>query len=316
MENIESPAIADHPFNDKNTSDVILQTTDGVHFYVNKIILSLSSGVFSEMFTLPSPQEQSLNDVVDGKTVIHLQDGSQDLFHLLSWCDPRGSPSVDNIQHMLAAMKLANKYDMEHTLKRVERTLKSRPDLIKDNFSATYAIAVRYTFPELVQISARHSLSTRVHEIPHVNEFDFVTGTDVQKLYRYWYSCAEAVQTALHSREWAIDESDTESSWPELISFEGTCRSCSDSIVQDNRYRRSNFKMRAWLVEYINRLKTLLHETPTSDTINNTELSCYAITKMVSCAYCRELFEQGKFGIFTESLKRKIEEAIATVRSL
>ena len=57
---LEQPELAEAPFDDAK-ADLILRSSDEVpvHFRVFKIILSLASPVFADMFSMPSPSTPS-----------------------------------------------------------------------------------------------------------------------------------------------------------------------------------------------------------------------------------------------------------------
>ena len=100
-------------------ADVILQSSDLVHFRVNKLVLITSSPFFSDMFSLPQP----LNDTtLDGLPVVHLSEDAEvldSLFSMLYPVTPEMPHSCDGILALLAA---ATKYDMDaiQTLIRAE----------------------------------------------------------------------------------------------------------------------------------------------------------------------------------------------------
>lgn len=54
----KTPPFAPHgPFDDLS-ADVVLRSSDGIDFRVHRIVLSLASPFFKEMFTLPQPTSE------------------------------------------------------------------------------------------------------------------------------------------------------------------------------------------------------------------------------------------------------------------
>lgn len=62
---------------------VILATSRTI-FWVYHGILSSISVVFRDMFSLPQPDVESTSDILEGISVVHLQDNPQVLVHLLN----------------------------------------------------------------------------------------------------------------------------------------------------------------------------------------------------------------------------------------
>ena len=58
-----SEELAKAPFDDLQ-ADLILQSSDKVHFRVFKPILSIASPIFKDMFSIPSPPSQKPHDEV------------------------------------------------------------------------------------------------------------------------------------------------------------------------------------------------------------------------------------------------------------
>jgi hypothetical protein len=91
-------------------ADVILQSSDQVHFRVHKLVLVTSSPLFSDMFSLPQPPNDAApNDI----PVVQLSEDSEVLNSLISMLypvPPEIPRSSDSILAMLAA---AAKYDMD-----------------------------------------------------------------------------------------------------------------------------------------------------------------------------------------------------------
>ena len=72
---------AESPHGDPWLDDgnIILQA-ESTQFRVLRSILSASSSVFRDMFTVPQPANENL---VDGCPVVHVSDTAQDLHHVL-----------------------------------------------------------------------------------------------------------------------------------------------------------------------------------------------------------------------------------------
>ena len=100
-------------------ADVIFQSSDLVHFRVNKLVLVTSSPFFADMFSLPQP----LNDTApDDLPVVHLPEDAEVLNSLFSMLYPVTPEMPHSNDGILALLATATKYDMDvvQTLIRAE----------------------------------------------------------------------------------------------------------------------------------------------------------------------------------------------------
>jgi hypothetical protein len=91
-------------------ADIILQSSDLVHFHVHKSALVASSPFFADMFSLPQPPNDATSDELP---MVHLSEDAEVLDSLISMLypvPPEISPTNDNILTLLSA---AAKYDMD-----------------------------------------------------------------------------------------------------------------------------------------------------------------------------------------------------------
>ncbi|KAJ7504250.1 hypothetical protein B0H11DRAFT_1981373 [Mycena galericulata] len=104
-----APQVANSPFDDQN-ADLILRASDNVDFYVHKILLSLVSPFFQDMFSLPQSPNRKAGEVKkDGDRefpVAAAPENSPVLAGLLVWVDPRCNPvlgTMDDLGDVLQA---------------------------------------------------------------------------------------------------------------------------------------------------------------------------------------------------------------------
>ena len=130
-------------------ADVILQSSDLVHFRVHKSVLVASSPFFSDMFSLPQPPNDT---AVDELPVVHLPEDAEVLNSLISMLypvPPEMPRSSDNILALLAA---ATKYDMDAAQSSIRSEVSRCGSLSSTGAGVfrVYAIAYREgLFPEV-----------------------------------------------------------------------------------------------------------------------------------------------------------------------
>ena len=135
--------LAPAPFDDQ-TADIILISSDNVHFYVHKLLLSLVSPVFQTMFGLPSHDKQ---ETQDGRPCLAVAEDRHRLVQLLSWCDPRCSPTLTRLEDFQIVWELADKYSMDDIMTKVKNTLAS----VNKGISANPLTAFCSEYPLWVQ---------------------------------------------------------------------------------------------------------------------------------------------------------------------
>src|SRR6266545_541746 len=132
MRGIPAPAPFDHP-----ESDVVLRSSDNepVDFRTFKLLLSLSSPFFSEIFTLPQPQTPSVNggpatspysdeySSFDPITLTHrripviqMTEDQDTLTLLLGLCTPLSihkHPYFSSLNQLQTVAEAASKFEME-----------------------------------------------------------------------------------------------------------------------------------------------------------------------------------------------------------
>ncbi|KAH9976410.1 hypothetical protein BGW80DRAFT_1203399, partial [Lactifluus volemus] len=90
-------------------TDVILQSSDFVHFHVHKLILATSSPFFSDMFSLAQP---SHDEIYDGLPVVRLPEDAEVLHSLVTMLYPIPTVVPDSYEKVLDLLAASQKYDM------------------------------------------------------------------------------------------------------------------------------------------------------------------------------------------------------------
>ena len=107
---VPSAKLAEAPF-DNAEADLILQSSDEVHFHVFKNIISIASPVFADMFSLPSPP--SGKKLRDGVQVVSLSEHSSALDVALRHIYPVRTPKGDKLHYAGILSEFARKYQVE-----------------------------------------------------------------------------------------------------------------------------------------------------------------------------------------------------------
>ncbi|OAX40168.1 hypothetical protein K503DRAFT_688117 [Rhizopogon vinicolor AM-OR11-026] len=195
MSDDKETSTAKAPFNNPDC-DIILRSSDGVDFHVFKLILSLVSPVFKDMFTLPPAESDS------SVPVISVKESSTTLNCLLLLCYPATIPTFNSLKGVEDVLKAAMKYDMVVVLTRAA-------DLVMAQFLSTnslelYAMSCRIGWQDRIQAAATQTLKIKYLGRPSsaFAGMRSITALDYHKLLVYHHECGVAAQAVVGSLIW------------------------------------------------------------------------------------------------------------------
>ena len=220
--NMPPEKLAEAPFNDSR-ADLILQSSDEVHFRVSKLILSLASPIFSDMFSIPSPPSEKPHDEVQ---VVHLTEHSTTLDVVLRHLYPIRSPKGDTLHYASILAEFARKYQVDVLEEIITAYL---TDSLKRDPVGIYAIAATYRYSDIGAIAARACLNTPFSglESPYLR---CITAEHLSELYRYHAACGEAaIAVAASDRTWFLSHDQRR----DASGMVSGCRACSVPDVLD-----------------------------------------------------------------------------------
>ena len=285
---------APHPFDDPK-ADVVFKTSDGVEVRTYNFLLSLASPLFESMFSLPQPVEDTQKGAID------VPEDSESFMKLLRWCDHRVSPSMD-LENLLDALVLADKYDMACIISRVEIALTS---ILEDQADAEdtlsiFAIAYKLRLEDLMKFAARCTLLTpELDEFPHVKELELIPATAMHQLSKYHSSCRKYLPDSLED-VW----SDSESPVARFRRANKSCTACNDSD-----------KVPKWLDRYINTLKAYFERRIAASAAYavavEQKIGKEAEIKMAKCSKCKSKIQ--KFRKMQKDLAEWIDDQVYEV---
>jgi BTB/POZ domain len=193
----ESPeTLANAPFDDKR-ADLILQTSDGVDFRVFKIILSLASPIFVDMFSVPQPTSAQDHD---GPQVVTVSEDSKVLDLCLRHLYPVLSPTTVGLCDARMLAEFARKYEVVALESVIVRHLTAAIDIEGDPVGI-YAVAITYGHKDIAAKAARSSLRLPISRLrsPHLQ---CITAEIYGELIQYHAACGEAASAVASERKW------------------------------------------------------------------------------------------------------------------
>jgi len=160
--------------------DVILraQGPPNRDFRVHKLVLSLASPFFGDMFGIPQPP----NALTTGDEVIDVTDPPQALGLVLRLIYPFPPPNVNNLDLLVEGLVITDKYNIEGARARLRVELTK---FVNDAPLRVYAIASRFGFDGEAEAAAS-SLTTSTYYLPALsdlpNDFKYILAPAYHKL--------------------------------------------------------------------------------------------------------------------------------------
>jgi len=164
-----------------NGGDIILRAgpePDSKHdFRVHKVILSLASPVFEDMFGLPQPPDQNLSGE-DQLPIVEVSDPPEVLDKLLRLIYPGVEPpKIADIPTLTALLSAADKYNITSIYPALRDTLKT---LLRNYPFRAYVVACRFGFLEEAKEAAKVGKARDViregidEEVRHISSVDLL----------------------------------------------------------------------------------------------------------------------------------------------
>ncbi|KAJ6620795.1 hypothetical protein B0H10DRAFT_2020630 [Mycena sp. CBHHK59/15] len=297
----EVNAQASSPFDDPAHADLVLQSNDNVNFFVYKLLLSLVSPVFKDMFAMPQPESDVININDSSHPVVPVGEDSETLNRILSWCDPRCSPVLGSVEDIQVLLRVADKYCMENVMKRVGETLAyGLEGMCPMGVGSVriYAIAIRYRLDDLAQKAAKCSLACKLedHIIGDVPELAHIPAIALHRLQQYRLLCGAAAKKVALDWSWI----------PDATGVVSECRSCASG--QPPRHWSK------WWVQYMALAADELYRYPSGYAIVP-ELAALPLAHLGSCDECGRTMGETNQALlrFNKALIKEIERVVAGV---
>jgi len=187
-------ALAKSPFDDAK-ADIVLQSNDGVHFRVFKLILSLASPIFADMFSIPLPSSQQSSNEIQ---VVVLSEHSTALDVVLRHLYPVRTPDAVTLRDASVLAEFAHKYQVDALEKFIAHYLMEN---VKQDPVGVYAIAARYGYKDMGAKAAQSCLRLPFSRLKSPN-VRCATAELHAELLGYHVACGEAASAVTSERGW------------------------------------------------------------------------------------------------------------------
>ncbi|KAF9006157.1 hypothetical protein BDQ17DRAFT_1324920 [Cyathus striatus] len=291
--------VAPFPFNDER-ADIILRTSDDVHFYLYRVLLCIASTTFADMFSFPQGTA-SLNS----RPTVDVSESSLALQSLLKWCDPRCKPDT-HLNNLGVVLEMADKYGMDAI---VEHLAGEDPVGAVQVYSIVIKHHDKYPWAEEVARTAARETTKIPLPFPNLAEFEMLPATALQALYRYHLACREAAQEVSDNKTRWMGWSDASNRPCDM-----QCKNCvkAQIIWDDANLLRWNYSIPPlWFYEYIVCTREMLAARPSSQTIAHRHP--LSLLKTKPCGSCDRFSLYAKLDEFAKKYAKEVEAAVGKV---
>lgn len=317
LDGCDKPPAPPPPFDDPK-ADVIIRSSDNMHFYVHKALLSIVSPVFEGMFALLDGTQE----LYDNRPCLSVTDDSYDLLRLLSWCDPRSSRGISpTLDDLTITLSIAKKYGVDSMFANARKLLLAHCSV---GSLRVYAIAIRFRLDDVAQKAAQATLqlSLASHKCPDLKH---ISAFAIQNLHNYHFRCKKAVRDLLASESWVKDMKTVAH---HLTSREGDRGKPHTHGVERFSLKRlavvgggalwlSTAKTTSWWSDYVEAMMYVLNDRPSILSLQIPSL-VEALEETISLDECKQCSKYGykRLDAVSRYLTSIIDETVSKVCKL
>ncbi|KAJ6552949.1 hypothetical protein B0H19DRAFT_888920, partial [Mycena capillaripes] len=181
------PFTTQPPFCDPSRGDLILRSSDGVAFYVHRLVLSLASPIFEDMFAVAQPDSKDEDAVPE----VRMPHAAGVLDRVLRFFYPGAQPIVEGLGQLREILEiLVDRYNVESVVPHGRSHL--RAYIVSEPVGA-FAVAARHGWNDLAMEAAKECLKLplRASDFEAPEELKYIPATLYQRLVQYHYRAGE-----------------------------------------------------------------------------------------------------------------------------
>ncbi|KAG8895428.1 hypothetical protein FRC01_012368, partial [Tulasnella sp. 417] len=173
------------PFDASSVGDCFLRSSDGANFKASRVILSIASPFFRDMFALPQPGDETSNTTSE-LPVIPVEEDAQTLETFLTMLYPLDPPVIQSYEVATKLVRACDKYLISPLrLKACLRDMLATPEALKRDPLGVYALAWRLGLEEEAKTASRYTHRMNLRH-PQVKQDLITRSGGVEALLALW----------------------------------------------------------------------------------------------------------------------------------
>jgi hypothetical protein len=307
-------------FNEDDSSDVIIQSADGVQFHLHKIILSKASPFFRDMFTIPQQNTRKEHDT----SIIPVSESSQTLECLFRLTYPFSTDLLfESLDLCLIndVLEAASKYDMQRAFFIMKQRLASYTG---QEPVEVFLIACRHRCHEIAKTAAKNAMykpilpsaGTDMASKETLNPRLNVPATFLHRLIRYRLDYLAIIDAKMDDSNWIAAISNDRRFEIFRRAFEVRCTATSCK-VRKPKVKGRTWYIPQWLDEFLGEIKSSIRAGISLGSADEDSMLDKTVGRMLQCeGECRNTADITVLRAFRTMISQQIREAITEVSSL
>ena len=278
------PSSALPPFDEPSDGDVLLKSSDGVLFRTHKVILSLASPFFRDMFSLP--QTDAPPDSAGTGPIIPFTESSDTLDALLRAVYPNEDPDLKLVHEIEGVVEAAIKYDMPKciSIMRKKLILCASKEPIR-----VFMIACKNGLADVASAAAHLSLRRPIlysFELGSVvlpfSALEDITAGSLFRLIEYQRQCSKVANDVVSDLTWTRDDFTWRTKMNDAIG--GSCPKCARVMLE---LGEEQVHVMNWWYTFYQEIKAVVRQRPCTSLILESEpLMDKALVEAAKCGDC------------------------------
>ena len=279
------PSSASSPFDETSDGDVILKSSDGVLFRTHKVILSLASPFFRDMFSLP--QAGTPLDCAGSGPIIPFSESSETIDTLLRVVYPEEDPDLKLVHEIEGVVEAAIKYDMPKciSIMRKKLIMCASKEPIR-----VFMIACKNKLADVASAAAHLSLRRPILYsfelgsvvLPFSATLEDITAGSLFRLIEYQRQCCKVANDAMSDLTWTRDDFAWRTKMNDAIV--GSCMKCSRTTLE---LGEEQLRVVVWWYIFYQEIRTVVRQRPCTALILESEsLLDKALIEAAKCGEC------------------------------
>ena len=158
-------------------ADMVIRAAGTRDFRVHKLIISLVSPIFKDMFTIPHPP----TDTPGTLPHVDVDESAETWENILRTIYPMSNPVIDNLNNLGSLLLAAKKYEMEHIIETHKKGLENRVFILEDPLYL-YAIACACGLDDQAKCVAKNAEFLTVMRSSHDDDLGGLTVASHRRL--------------------------------------------------------------------------------------------------------------------------------------
>ncbi|KAI0373961.1 hypothetical protein BV20DRAFT_1049397 [Pilatotrama ljubarskyi] len=301
------------PFDDAD-ADIIIRSSDDVHFHLYKVILAKASPIFKDMFSFPATPESSTPPVVP------VTEDADTLERLPRFCYPVSRSAFADLEQFVAVAEAARKYQMTEIQAYLEQDLQALVDKGKDPLRI-YAIAYLYHFRGVLDGSVKSllNLSNYLEPATMPPEFLHLSAAALYALIDYRRKCVRLAIARVDDLDWMVhgDHEKKMCFWPTgkpILGKSWTWISCREqpALSCTKVAGGTELSMKLWITEYLDSARQAVRDCPTGKSVTSPSVLAKALESASTCSRCMKTAWKDLVD-YSHLLAARIDDAVAEV---